>query len=391
MPGKTFLIVDTNVLLHCQPIDQIPWPTLATASDVVIVLTTTVQRELDAKKNGSSEKLKKRARRVLTAIDDWFPRGKTGEDVRIAEGVMLRLQHREPAPVPALDYNVHDDRIVGSALELRSDGDTVIVFTGDITMRVKMEAHGFDVHAISEEHRLREEEEPRRSAPRLPRLVAGFYSDDATGPQPFFAARLGLTAAHLLRDAEEELAALESPAIGSPLSQLAALNVGIMRHRPVTPDDYRRYIEAIVQYDADHARVITFTIGVSNVGDAPAEDVSAEFTFPQGLHVTHDEPRWPEQPGTRELSLDPMNLMLRHGHPRDMRRFDLDYSEGVWTARFRIARLMQTKSASKTLWATIDDESFSGFPIDACVLVGDPADNTNATLNVRILRHDESA
>lgn len=387
MAAKTLVVLDSNVLLHFRLLDEIPWPSLVGAEEVVIVLVPAVLHDLDNKKNGSSDKLKKRAQRLFSAINRWFPAGKTREDARIREGVGLRLVHLEPTPFPGLDYSVFDDRIVGSALGLRSDAARIVVFTGDILMRVKMENHDFEVLEVPETYRLKDDDETKPVPVKRPRLIPGLYSGEVVEPTSFTTVEVGLSAARLLPSAYEELAALESPVYGSRATYIDFKLFG--RGQP-TPERYRDYIESILKYDRDNARVITFRIGVTNAGEAPAEDIAAEFRFPADLHVTDDEPVWPERPDSRDLRDLASLALARDPHPRDMRSFDLDYRSGAFIARFRAARLMQTTRMSRQLWARID-EPLGGFPINARVLIGNPADKVEAMMNIQIVDRAESA
>jgi PIN domain len=76
-PG-TLLALDTNTFLQCRPYNEIPWTELAGTATVRLVLTMPVLDEIEAKKQGSNTRLKKRARKILPRIDKAF--GDEGHD-----------------------------------------------------------------------------------------------------------------------------------------------------------------------------------------------------------------------------------------------------------------------------------------------------------------------
>lgn len=66
------LALDTNAFLQLRPYYEISWTVLASTDRVRLVLTMPVLDEIEAKKQGSNDRLKKRARRILPRIDKAF-------------------------------------------------------------------------------------------------------------------------------------------------------------------------------------------------------------------------------------------------------------------------------------------------------------------------------
>ena len=73
-PGA-LLALDTNAFLQFRPYYEIPWTALAGMDRVRLVLTMPVLDEIEAKKQGSNVRLKRRARRILPRLDKAFGDG----------------------------------------------------------------------------------------------------------------------------------------------------------------------------------------------------------------------------------------------------------------------------------------------------------------------------
>jgi hypothetical protein len=73
-PGA-LLALDTNAFLQFRPYYEIPWTALAGMGRVRLILTMPVLDEIEAKKQGSNARLKKRARRILPRLDKAFGDG----------------------------------------------------------------------------------------------------------------------------------------------------------------------------------------------------------------------------------------------------------------------------------------------------------------------------
>lgn len=116
-------VADTNLFFECKRLEEIPWFDLA-VDPVVIALTKPVLAEIDKHKKGGGRTRKRaieisgRIRGMLAALPP---------EVVIQEAgprVVLRLMPIvQPAPelASSLDYNINDDRIVGTVATLSKD------------------------------------------------------------------------------------------------------------------------------------------------------------------------------------------------------------------------------------------------------------------------------
>ena len=125
-PGH-LTVVDTNVLLHYLPPDQIKWLEIVGEAQVRLVLPLRVIEELDEKKYTGSDRIAKRAREVLPRIERIVgPAGlpkQLQNDVTIEVLIEPGQRHR---PMDA------DEEILNTAIELRDlSGKEATLITGD--------------------------------------------------------------------------------------------------------------------------------------------------------------------------------------------------------------------------------------------------------------------
>jgi len=149
------IVVDSNVLLQCQRLDSVTWPTEVGEARVIVPLR--VMEEIDAKKYGDNKRLRGVARGVVTWIDSLFPGGGPGP-VRIRDGrgdtIELLLADRPRyRPMDA------DEEVLDAAHEVAQFARQVVkVMTADTAMRVRARHEGLDVLRVPDEWlRIRED------------------------------------------------------------------------------------------------------------------------------------------------------------------------------------------------------------------------------------------
>jgi hypothetical protein len=97
-PGA-LLALDTNAFLQFRPYYELPWTALAGTDRVRLILTMPVLDEIEAKKQGSNARLKKRARRILPRLDTAF-----GDDGRAFFDV-----EKDGTPMPGVTLEILRD------------------------------------------------------------------------------------------------------------------------------------------------------------------------------------------------------------------------------------------------------------------------------------------
>jgi hypothetical protein len=83
------IVVDTNVLLHYQPVTELPWASIVGHQPLRLVLPLRVIEELDEKKYSTRDDLAARARRILPALRANV--GEAGAAAPVGAGVTLEV------------------------------------------------------------------------------------------------------------------------------------------------------------------------------------------------------------------------------------------------------------------------------------------------------------
>ena len=158
-PGH-LTVLDTNVLLHFQPPDQVDWPAVVGTPEVRLVLPLRVVEELDEKKYTARDNLADRARRLLSQLRTQLAPS-TGGPTPLRENVTIEVPLDDSPRRRTLDA---DQEILATCRELQSGGQgvtLVTLVTDDTGMTLRAAAQGTRVVAMPETYlRRRPKPEP---------------------------------------------------------------------------------------------------------------------------------------------------------------------------------------------------------------------------------------
>ncbi len=141
-PG-TMAVVDTNVLLHYQPPQQVPWLQVLDLESVRLVLPLRVVEELDAKKYLARDDLADRARRLLAEL--WALVGPAaGMPVTLPgqEGVTVEVPTDDEPRRRGVDA---DQEVLSLCSAVKGMGAKAVLVTGDTGMSIRASAQGIVV------------------------------------------------------------------------------------------------------------------------------------------------------------------------------------------------------------------------------------------------------
>ena len=140
-----FFVIDTNVLLHTSA-------ALTAFADNTVVLPMTVIEELDKFKTKSDE-LGRNARAVIRYIDrvreeeEAYAENEGREPESLTDGIthneaggkLMVVEDDHLEPTPGLERDMPDNRILRAAIhiQLKNDGEQVILVTKDLNLRIK--------------------------------------------------------------------------------------------------------------------------------------------------------------------------------------------------------------------------------------------------------------
>lgn len=206
--SPTHCFLDTNTFLHFQMFDKVDWLQVLGAQRVCLMLTTTVMEELDHHKDDPKNPgRQKRAREILSKLDDILPTDTAGILVPVGQNPNVKLQ--ELLDEPDVDWKAFglssqkgDHCLLASILDFRNANPeaTIYLVTGDFPLRRK--ALQLKIPVVNPEGRIdpledfstealerrRMERELQELKNRLPRLTFGFFEDSARKIMPYITA-----------------------------------------------------------------------------------------------------------------------------------------------------------------------------------------------------------
>lgn len=338
--SNKYLIVDTNVLLHYRPIDQIDWSSISGCKNPIVYVPLIVIEELDQHKDQHRlAKIRERARRTLALIDKVSgDNDKFSGDLR--EDVQLIVESEAPKvdwDVLNLEKNKPDHRVIASALAKHSDSNPVAVVHRDYTIKVTLRRlklqsielpeellleNAFD-EADREIKALRLENERLKS--RLPKLCleSGEESNRGlvvVGPElhPYSPTELE----DILQRLREKYPLMEMKntqemenSQSRHLSRPGVIIVSAINKPTITNkqrkhyndklcafyEEYRNWLVKVRDIEIQRSLFRPLNLWVFNSGSYPAQDVDVEVRFPNFISVLLNEntlvpPTKPEPP-----------------------------------------------------------------------------------------------
>lgn len=317
------IFVDTNIFLHYQPIEDIPWKDILDVEEAVICVAPIVVEELDDKKDSHRlSKIRERARKALQLIESSV--GK--DDLWVREGVDLQCMG-EPG-ISFSEYGLRsdkpDDNLIASVLSLDPETrETAVLITGDTGPRIKAGRLDLQRMSLPEEYKAESalseiEKENRRLQQkidrlenRLPDLDLVFEGDqkhcefrvsEYDPPteeaiearmeeikeqypkkeyQPIEKPDNAETVGEILKSMEASMAPLSRPS----KQQIEGYNDRLDDFY----EEYRKYLETQEVIKDVKGRMITLDVVIANTGSAPAEDIDVFMHFPDGFRLFSDE------------------------------------------------------------------------------------------------------
>lgn len=168
-----FLFPDTNAFLQCLPLDQVKWDLVGKFDEVELVLTRTIQKEIDSFKGAGnkrrSDKAKAVSSQIRTMLEGPITLRKESPLVRMSFEHALRP---DPESKGALDYDRLDDEFVGTVVSFQKanpDAD-VRLLTHDTGPMASAKTVGLKYEAIPDEWLLQPEAD--ESAKQIKNLKA---------------------------------------------------------------------------------------------------------------------------------------------------------------------------------------------------------------------------
>ncbi|MCB8978776.1 MAG: hypothetical protein H6657_15260 [Ardenticatenaceae bacterium] len=113
------IYLDTNILLHYQPFDQINWPKIVNAKSVTIVFPPLTIRELNNHKElHPRPHIKKRAGEMIKRLFGLFS---SGPKTELTKEILVYFEDRDPTidfSAHQLNPSVQDDHLIASIIRV---------------------------------------------------------------------------------------------------------------------------------------------------------------------------------------------------------------------------------------------------------------------------------
>jgi len=326
----TTIFVDTNILLHAKPLQDITWEAYETPP-ITIVITKTNLRELDDQKDNHPKRhIRERARKALQRIEAAL------DNPTIRKHVTLVVDDTAPLidfAAYELDPQKNDDQLLAKVLSAQQTPvDRIILYTRDTTPRIAAKRLGITAKTLpqhdelppqkdeieKENDRLKQElHELKAAAPQLGICINHDPASKLTAttlappPEPVDDAVLDTQA----RAARNQLPTFtRSTRIDRLTNVPGAMKVfampGITDLNEIPQTEHERYQRDLQTYEQTYrqhllrmhevselrARTITLAITLENTGGKPAEDIDITITLPEHVSITDYAPVAPGPP-----------------------------------------------------------------------------------------------
>lgn len=338
------VFLDTMIYLHYKSLEEINFIDLLNADLVKIIIPRITIKELDKEKNtSSSDKIKKRAKRVLGKIEKLLKKNS-----KIRDKVYLEYYQQ----IPKIDFEKiglnpdwNDDYLIATIIQYKLENpneNEVYLISQDTGPRFSACCFGINVFEMPEKYKLpieiskleAENKELKSKLEKLknalPDLIICFSdSEDNTNHAVFELKKPPDLNKKYIEDKINELK-IKYPKMDFPQKDKTKNLMSIYNAllttsiNPIQKEEYDRYNKEVDIYLEKYKeylyknhnnivmayRTIRFELEIRNKGTVPAEDVDIVINFPDGfsLYTEDDFPELPEEP---DIPQRPMSTFQR--------------------------------------------------------------------------------
>lgn len=325
------LFLDTNVLIQCRVLEQLPWSEISKDEDISLLISRPVQEEIDLMKHDGNSRRAKRARaatsvfrRILLSETSKVVIQDSGPHVEVAFAPPISVKE---SPFPFLDLSKIDDRIIVEAIYYRDQHpqEYVVLLTHDTQPMVTSKQCGLTVIAVPDTWLLPPEPDSRDKRiieleSRLQKLGNNYpiikiafkdMNDDDLHVACFNVMcypSLGsqeieeLTKLVVKRNPITTEFAQQTPINNQTKKTVNLFNINVIPGRlaPPSEEEIRKYTEELYPKWVEDVknffksfpskmelptREHMFYVSINNDGYAPAENVLVEFSLSGGLFL----------------------------------------------------------------------------------------------------------
>ena len=168
-----YLFLDTNIFLHFQNFEQIPWQKLIGDADFKIIVSDIVAEEIDKHKDSARGKIQRRAKVISKLFGDVFLEGKSSSvSLEYCMSYPEKLTDEEKAK---FNPSSQDDQILMGILASDYPKENIVVVSYDNPILIKAKAHGLQFLKMPDEYLLKEElSEEEKELERCKKEIAAY-------------------------------------------------------------------------------------------------------------------------------------------------------------------------------------------------------------------------
>lgn len=313
-PTRLYAFLDTTVLIHGLPVEQLDWPKLFACNEVVLVLATTVMAELDKLKDGADGRFSRdRARDFFARFQKYEAAVLDPPGAPVRERVWLRVLTDEPKLFDGADPSVNDDRIVSAVLEFETEAEAAkLLFARDTNIILKARRRKLRAERLPEECEVQPELDPVEKELKATKQELA----DLKGRRP----KISVLLAHEGQEHAQYVDALvvdvRLPAdhevkrhYAAEEEACVARQGGLAFFHPSEEEvrehlsAYNEYLVAVTQVERQLGRRLRFGFTLSNSGGAVASKIEFEITAGAGIRFSDvdDRPEIPRRPRLRSM------------------------------------------------------------------------------------------
>lgn len=399
------------VFLHWPIFTDLDWKNIVDASQVVVLIPSTVFYEIDNHKDrNSAQSIRKRARKVLLEIET---RLGASEMTSLGNDVSLHLDLNSYSDFEAygLSSSVKDDDILLAALKWReAEKEEVVIVSGDSTMRTKARRRGFDVYTPPEATRI---EDP----------LDDYQRTIADLNQQLLSVRSKEPKLKIKHQNGEAVLTFQPESISTEQEAYVSERLSVFRklYSPIKtsqyPTDYRPsderhaynqnlekfYVDLEMAFRNGFKNMLLRTRGfwtdleIANIGGGPASHIRIQLTAPEGVRL-YDErnaPTAPELPSAPEKPVAPGSIYIprssrmARGTPRPSLEWDVD-NHTIATREITSVIQHAPQPLSGLFVLPIDSENNRGFHLDVRITCAELAEPVTQQLHFRYIAPDFS-
>lgn len=295
---KTKIFVDSNVILECLPLKDLPWSDIDPSGPILILLTPTLLREVDSKKRDGRLSLRAREFNRLIA-----PIAEHGQPINIVAGtpsvdiVIARCCRIDWDSYDDLDPSQGDARIIAEVLNVQGvPKEQRRLISQDNYPLFMAQSHGIITHHVSDNWLPQPEQSPQeKEIAKLKRQLKEFEKTEPQLEIKLDMQSMPVEVLQVQKLTENEMSLMVRDILAAtPKPEQKQDLLNLMQHDSSLDDRYKKYeLKTIPDFVSNYHKKlellfcqIPFTLSVENMGNVRADHANIDIQIVGGWFNT---------------------------------------------------------------------------------------------------------